>query len=174
MLTNGTIALSKLVNSSSNKGGILISDPTTGQITNSSSILTSVLNRITALEQAGTSSELPVGSIIYSTLTSMPGYLLCDGTTYNIADYTSLINLTTKTIGTVTLTLNLPCIITPPAGFLNLFAEGDYCHFTTTGALPSGITANVSYIISLNDATTIKISSAYSNFINNIFVGTVG
>lgn len=73
---------------------------------------------------------------------------------------------------TVTMTIATPAVITWTAHGLN---EGDPVVFTTTGALPTGITAGTTYFIGKSPTTnTFNISTSVANAAAGTFVATSG
>lgn len=73
---------------------------------------------------------------------------------------------------TVTMTIASPCVVTWNAHGLN---EGQPVVFTTTGALPTGITAGTTYYISKGPATnTFSVSTTVANAVAGTSVNTSG
>lgn len=74
-------------------------------------------------------------------------------------------------VGTVTITIASPAVITLAAHELNV---GDLVNFTTTGALPTGITAGTQYIINSVTTNTFTIANAGPNQDASITIRTSG
>ena len=113
----------------------------------------------------------PVGTVIQSVSNNIPGYLLCDGASYDRITYSTLYQNLNISLGSVTITIANPAIVT-----LNghgLFT-GQIVYFTTSGTLPTGITADTSYYVSVLTGNTFRLSTSYTNLQNNIYVVTSG
>ncbi len=72
---------------------------------------------------------------------------------------------------TVTITINSPGVVTWTN---HSFASGQRVTFTTTGALPTGITAATSYWLTVIDANTFHLSTSIANQVAGVFVNTSG
>ena len=91
-----------------------------------------------------TASLTPVGGLMsFVGRTSPTGWLICDGTAVSRATYAALFAVLVPT-GTFTVTIATPAVFTKVAHTL---VEGDIVHFTTTGALPTGLAVNTDYYI---------------------------
>jgi len=119
----------------------------------------------------GISNEILVGTIIQSVSPTIGGYLLCDGGTYNRADYLALFNLLNIMQGTATLTIANPCVITRANHGLT---TGQKVYFTTTGAFPTGLTANTTYWINVTGVNTFNVATSYANLIAGTYIATTG
>ena len=92
-------------------------------------------------------AAMPAGSIqAWPTTTAPEGWLVCDGSAVSRTTYSALFNVLIQTIGTGT--------FNPTAGFTfsttesyNKVRYGDSVYFTTTGTLPTGLSANTLYYI---------------------------
>lgn len=73
--------------------------------------------------------------------------------------------------GTVTMTIAVPCVATWTAHGLY---DGATVRFTTTGALPTGLTANTEYFVTKVDANSFKLSSTLANQVAGTFITTSG
>lgn len=145
---------------------------------------------------AGVSVQLPVptGAVFqWVTASSPTGYLLCDGSAVSRTTYSNLFNVLSTTygagdgsttfnlpnlqsrtpvgyqapssIGTATITIAAPGVVTRSNHGL---ATGQIVYFTTTGALPTGITANTRYWVNVLTSSTFRLSTS----LNNAFAGT--
>jgi hypothetical protein len=75
------------------------------------------------------------------------------------------------TSATATMTIATPGVVTYTA---HGRVTGDRCYFTTTGALPTGVSANTTYWITKVDADTFKLSTSLANCVAGTFVATSG
>lgn len=80
----------------------------------------------------------------YGGFTAPTGWLLCDGSAVSRTTYANLFNLLNPSQGTATMTIATPCVVTKTGHGL---VAGDTVYFTTTGALPTGVTANTKYFV---------------------------
>jgi len=71
--------------------------------------------------------------------------------------------------GTVTMTLATPCVVTLTS---HGFTGGEQIFFTTTGALPTGLSANTTYWVTVVTGNTFKISSSYANYVAGTFIAS--
>lgn len=129
----------------------------------------------------------PSGSILlWSTGSAPSGYLLCDGsavsrttyntlystigTTYGAGDGSTTFNVpslggripigiqTAQSKGNPTITIASPGVITLTAHWL---ANGNKVYFTTTGALPTGITPSTEYFVVNATANTFSVATTF-------------
>ncbi len=94
----------------------------------------------------------PIGCMLpFSGRTAPTNWLLGDGTAVSRATYSDLFGVIVPSIGTFTVTLATPAVFT-----LNShgFVSGDQVYFTTTGALPTGLSANTIYYVIATGLTT--------------------
>jgi microcystin-dependent protein len=132
---------------------------TTGNVyaTNGTSI---ILN--TGTNGSDFSSPLvPVSTIWeYAGRTAPNGFLMVNGTAVSRTTYLNLFNVLCPLIGTAAITLATPGYITINSHGL---ITGDQVYFTTTGALPTGLTANtLYYVIYVND-NIIRLATSRAN-----------
>jgi microcystin-dependent protein len=111
------------------------------------------------------------GTIIQHVSPTLTGYLQCDGNSYNRSDYNSLFALLNTEQGTATLTIATPCVVTKTNHGLT---TGQKVYFTTTGTLPTGITANTTYWINVTGVNTFNLATSYANLIAGIYIATSG
>ena len=71
-------------------------------------------------------------------------------------------SLLSEDIGTATISQADPCIVTKATHGLE---DGDAVYFTTTGALPAGLTASTIYYIDYIDANTFYLCDTYAHAI---------
>jgi microcystin-dependent protein len=142
----------------------------------------------------------PAGVINQYAGTSAPtGYLLCNGsaisrttyanlfavlgttygagngsTTFNIPDLQTRIPVgyqAPASLGTATITIAAPSVITRANHGL---ATGQIVYFTTTGALPTGITANTRYWVNTLTTSTFRLSTSLANALAGTSITTSG
>lgn len=100
--------------------------------------------------------------------TAPSGWLLCNGTTVSRATYAALYAIMCPSLGTVTVTIATPGVFTLTAHGLNV---GEKVRFTTSGALPTGLTANTDYFVSVvGSSSTFQVSAS----LNGASVNTSG
>ena len=80
----------------------------------------------------------------YAGFTAPSGWLLCDGSAVSRSTYATLWALINPSLGTATMTIASPGVVSKTAHGLVL---DDKIYFTTTGALPTGVTANTIYYV---------------------------
>lgn len=89
----------------------------------------------------------PVGTVIPYAPKSIPagtGWLMCYGQAVSRATYSELFAAIVESIGTFTVTIASPAVFSKTAHGL---VAGDAVYFTTTGALPTGLSANTLYYV---------------------------
>lgn len=90
-------------------------------------------------------NAIPTGTILPSALrTASTGWLICNGSAVSRSTYADLFSALTPTVGTFTVTIASPAVFSLAAHGL---IAGDQIYFTTTGALPTGLTANTVYYV---------------------------
>jgi microcystin-dependent protein len=127
---------------------------------------------ILSVTAGSTLAGLPTGIISpYAGRTAPFGYLLCDGTTVSRATYAGLFTVLNPTLGTVTMTIATPAVLTLASHGL---ATGDGIYFTTTGALPTGLAINTKYWVVKIDANTFNVSTTLANALAGTKIATSG
>jgi len=99
----------------------------------------------------------PTGSIIaYSAPVGAPtSWLACDGSAVSRTTYSALFTVLNPSIGTFTTTIASPAVITQLAHGL---LEANAVYLTTTGALPTGLSANTRYFVKYLTVNTYNLS----------------
>lgn len=110
--------------------------------------------------------RLPGELIPYAPRSLPTGWLWCDGTAQTRSTYTSLFNALVPSLGTATITIASPGVVTLSG---HLFSTGDSFYFTTTGALPTNLSANTLYYARYVSTSTFNVSTTRAN----AFAGTV-
>lgn len=102
----------------------------------------------------------PTGTILsYGGITTPTGYLLCDGSAVSRTTYATLFSSLSASKGTFTITIASPGVITLTS---HGFVGGEAIYLTTTGALPTGLTANTTtyYVLATSlTSNTFRISA---------------
>lgn len=110
----------------------------------------------------------------YAGYTAPAGWLLCDGAAISRTTYANLFNLLNPLVstGTFTVTLASPGVFTLVSHGLVL---DDTVYFTTTGALPTGLTINTRYfVVSVPTADTFTVSATKGGSAINTSVSQSG
>lgn len=105
----------------------------------------------------------------YFGITAPAGYLMCDGAAVSRATYAALFAVLNPTLGTVTITIASPGLVTKTAHGL---ATGDSIYLTTTGALPTGLSANTRYWVIKNDADSFWLATSLANALAGTKINT--
>lgn len=150
---------------------LTLTQPTgTAPLTISSTTLVPNLNA-DLLDGQHASFYMPSGSIHqYAGLTAPSGWLFCDGSSVSRSTYADLFSVITSSKGTATMTIASPCVVTNNSHGL---VAGDAVYFTTTGALPTGLTANTTYYVQNPATNTFNLNTSQSNAIANSSTGRV-
>jgi microcystin-dependent protein len=114
----------------------------------------------------------PVGTMVdYAGVTAPTGWLLAYGQAVSRSTYATLFGVLNPNIGTVTISIASPGVVT----FTNHNLQtGDSIYFTSTGALPTGLTANTQYFAIRVDANNFRIATSYANAIAGTAINTSG
>jgi hypothetical protein len=72
---------------------------------------------------------------------------------------------------TVTLTIATPCVVTHASHGL---VSGQKVAFTTTGALPTGLSQNTAYYVNVINANSYNLATSATNIAANTYVATSG
>jgi len=92
---------------------------------------------ITQIVQAGLIMMWPTNPV-------PAGWLSLDGSAQSRATYPTLFGIVAPVFGTITITIASPAVVSATAHGLQV---GDQVYFTTTGVLPTGISANTLYYV---------------------------
>ena len=110
---------------------------------------------------ADVQEQAPIGVInMYGGASAPDGWLLCDGSAVSRTTYASLFAILFPSLGTVTITIASPGVVTLTSHGL---ATGDAIYLTTTGALPTGLSANTRYWVIKQDANTFWLATSLAN-----------
>lgn len=72
---------------------------------------------------------------------------------------------------TITMTIAAPGVVSWTSHGLSTY---DKVYFTTSGALPTGVTASTTYYITLTDANSFRLSTTLANAVAGTFITTTG
>jgi len=116
-----------------------------------------------------------IGSFIYSYSSTPPlNTIRCDNTAISRTNYYELFSLLNPNIATSitsTISIGSPCIVGKTAHGL---AAGGMVKFTTTGSLPTGITAGTVYFVTPISTSQFYLSTSKSAFLEQNYVTTSG
>jgi hypothetical protein len=112
----------------------------------------------------------PVGTVIESAAISTPtGYLSCNGAAVSRTTYSALYDAITANLGTVTITSANPGVVTLSAHGLS---TGSCIELTTTGTLPTNLSANTNYYVIYVNTTTFRLATSAANAIAGTAIDT--
>lgn len=112
--------------------------------------------RASGASLASTSSSVPAGSLAaYGGRSAPSGWLLCDGSAVSRSTYADLFAALVAS-ATVTISIASPGVVSWTAHGLS---NNDPVVFSTTGSLPTGITAGVTYYVKSKTADTFQLSA---------------
>lgn len=124
--------------------------------------------QVTARRQQGS----PTGMIApFGGVSAPSGWLICDGSAVSRATYPGLFAILNPTLGTFTVTIASPGLVTQTSHGL---ATGDSIYITTTGALPTGLAINTRYWIIKNDANSYWLATSLANALAGTKINTSG
>lgn len=93
-----------------------------------------------------------VGEIrMYAGVTAPTGWLFCDGSSVSRSTYADLFAVIVQSKGTFTVTIATPGVVTFNT---HGYTGGEKIYFTTTGALPTGLSINTTYFVLAASLTT--------------------
>jgi len=93
---------------------------------------------------------------MWAGLTAPTGWLLCDGSSLLRTTYSTLYDVIAPSLGAVTISIASPGVITSNTHGL---VVGEQVFLTTTGALPTGLSANTRYYVVSSATNTITVST---------------
>jgi hypothetical protein len=117
-------------------------------------------------------SIIPAGTVIESAnLTAPTGWLSCNGAAVSRTTYSTLYDAITASLGTVTITSANPGVVSLTAHGLS---TGSCVELTTTGTLPTNLSANTNYYVIYVNANTSRLATSAANAIAGIAIDTSG
>lgn len=115
---------------------------------------------------------VPTGATIpFGGRTAPGGYVLADGSEISRSTYAALFAVLCPTLGTVTITIAAPGVVTLSSHGL---ATGDSIYLTTSGALPTGLMANTRYWVVKNDANSFWLATSLADALAGTKITTSG
>ena len=114
-----------------------------------------------------------IGQIATSALRTAPSkWLLCQGQLVSRTTYSTLFAAIVPLVGTCTITIASPAVVTLNG---HGFVTGDSLYLTTTGSLPTGLTAStVRYYAIKIDANTFNLATSLANALAGTKINTSG
>ncbi|HVW19103.1 MAG TPA: hypothetical protein VHB30_12730 [Solirubrobacteraceae bacterium] len=97
-----------------------------------------------------------VGDLVFSARRSKSLYLLADGSAVSRTTYSDLFEAIVPDLGAVTVTIASPGVVTLSDHGLH---DGEKVFLTTTGALPTGLSANTIYYVVAATTDTFELSA---------------
>jgi hypothetical protein len=91
-----------------------------------------------------------------------------------VGEYTQTSSGANNASATVTMTIAAPCVVTWTGHGFAVGAMTTAIKFTTTGALPTGITSGTTYYIKAIDANTFNIATTADNALAGTFITATG
>lgn len=117
-------------------------------------------------------SIIPAGTVIESAnLTAPTGWLSCNGAAVSRTTYSTLYAAITASLGTVTITSANPGVVTLAGHGLS---TGSRIELTTTGTLPTNLSANTNYYVIYVNANTFRLATSAANAIAGTAINTSG
>ncbi len=121
---------------------------------------------------ATVSAIIPPGMLApYAGYSAPSGWLLCDGAAVSRSTYAALFAIVSPAIGAFTVTIATPAVVTLAGHGL---ATGDSVYLTTTGALPTGLSANTRYWVVKTGTDTFNLASSLANALAATKINTTG
>lgn len=99
------------------------------------------------------------------------GWLMCDGSAVSRTTFSALFAAICPTIGTFTVTIASPGVVTLNGHGLE---TGDRIRLFTSGALPTGLTANTDYFVIKTSANAFNLATSLSNALASTAINTTG
>lgn len=114
----------------------------------------------------------PVGTVIESAnLTAPTGWLSCNGAAVSRTTYSTLYDAITASLGTVTITSANPGVVSLTAHGLS---TGSCIELTTTGTLPTNLSANTNYYVIYVDTGSFRLAASAADAIAGTAIDTSG
>ncbi|MDE2103436.1 MAG: tail fiber protein [Patescibacteria group bacterium] len=147
----GQLAASDLSNGTTGSGSVVLAT--------SPSLSGAALDSSSTLAGYTASNLSPIGIIHpYVGRTAPTDWLLCYGQAISRSTYSSLFGIIVPNVGNPTITLASPGVFTLNG---HGFSNGDTVYLTTTGALPTGLTANTIYYVVASTTNTFELATSY-------------
>lgn len=115
---------------------------------------------------------VPVATVLpFAGISAPTGFLMCQGASSSRTTYSALYAAITADKGTCTISIATPGVVTNSTHGL---LTGDMIELTTTGALPTGLSANTNYYVIYVDANTFRLATTLANAIAGTAIATSG
>ena len=142
---------------------VVLLRPSTDWANEVSNVLNSVMEK--------TAFMFPGFIMAYAPRVVPNGWLRADGSAVSRTTYADLFSALVANLGSFTITVAAPGVVTKTAHGLS---TGDQVYFTTTGALPTGLTANTLYYAIRVDANTFRLATTRANAYASTAITTTG
>ena len=117
-------------------------------------------------------SRIPAGTVIESANLSAPtGWLSCNGAAVSRTTYGTLYGAITASLGEFTVTITSPGVVSLTGHGLS---TGSCVELTTTGVLPTGLSANTNYYVIYVGADSFQLATSAANAISGTAIDTSG
>jgi microcystin-dependent protein len=114
----------------------------------------------------------PAGIIkMWPTIFAPTGYLPCNGAAVSRTAEPALFAALNATVGTFTVTIATPAVVTLTAHGMQ---TGQQVYVTTTGALPTGVSANTNYWVIRTGADTFNLATSLANALAGTKIASSG
>jgi hypothetical protein len=113
-------------------------------------------------ERTVTATLIALGTLVNAQMYDVFSYDSSAAPAYEVAEWSN---------ATATITIATPGVVTWASHGLNTY---DTVVFTTSGALPTGVTANTEYFVVKIDANTFRLSTTYENALAGTYIATSG
>lgn len=127
------------------------------------------------LNTGGLKTLVPIGFtgqlMMWPMDTAPGGWLICDGSAISRTLYTDLFRFLNPCKGSFTVTIASPGVVTMTSHGFN---TGDQVYLTTSGALPTGLSANTLYYIIKIDANSFNLATSRANAVAGTKINTSG
>lgn len=120
--------------------------------------------------QVGTANPIGIEAA-YAGRTAPTGWLLEYGQAVSRSTYAELFSVICPVVGTFTVTIATPAVVTLTGHGM---VTGDQVYLTTTGALPTGLTANTLYYVIYIDANSFNLATSRANAVASTKIATSG
>lgn len=122
--------------------------------------------------QVDTLVAIPTGvSIAYNGRTAPNGWLMEYGQAVSRSTYSALYAVVCPSLGNFTVTIATPAVVTLASHELQ---TGERIRLSTTGALPTGLTANTDYYVIRVSSDTFNLATTVANAIASTAIATSG
>jgi microcystin-dependent protein len=133
---------------------------------------TGAISGVDSLSDSSSGNWVPTGVVqMYAMNTAPSGWLLCDGSAVSRTTYANLFAAIVPSKGAVTITVASPGVVTLSS---HGFQTGDMIYLTTTGSLPTGLSANTIYFVINVTSSTFRLATSAANAAASTAINTSG